>query len=331
MVIQLLFMGISNYNKALVDTIKQRLPDEINPVNFLMNILYIGKEAAYRRLRGEVVLTIEEAALIAKTLGISIDQIVGINDEKISAFRMCKTEFESPTEADYKVLEEYIELVRLAANDPCSQMSASVNMFPQQMYLQYENLTRFFLFKKTYHDRAKQVKAYHEIIIQDRMKEVFKNSFEAHLGFKTIKFVLDKHILPNLINNIKYFYHVGLIRKADVELIYQDINRLLIYLEKISLTGKYESGADVYLYISNISLDKSCFNLKIQNFYVSNIETYILNGVASTDKVNYDRMEEWILSKCRLSTMISMCGDLQRVAFFKEQQSLLRTLLDDNG
>ena len=37
----------------------------------------MGKEAVYRRLRGEVSFTREEVALISRRLGISIDQIIG--------------------------------------------------------------------------------------------------------------------------------------------------------------------------------------------------------------------------------------------------------------
>lgn len=100
-------------------------------------------------------------------------------------------------------------------------------------------------------------------------------------------------------------------------------------MENIAIRGTYENGARVNLYISNINFDKNCYNIKILDHYISVIEAYILNGVASTDKADYDRMEVWILSKCRLSTMISMCGESRRVAFFNEQRTMLEILIDD--
>ena len=49
---------------------KEKIPDGVNLANTLMDILYIGKEAVYRRLRGEVPFTLNEASIISKKLDI---------------------------------------------------------------------------------------------------------------------------------------------------------------------------------------------------------------------------------------------------------------------
>ena len=66
--------GIVN---ELITAMKERIPKGQNLANSLADILYMGKEAVYRRLRGEVAFTIDEVALLSKKLGISIDQIIG--------------------------------------------------------------------------------------------------------------------------------------------------------------------------------------------------------------------------------------------------------------
>lgn len=45
---------------------KEKMPTGTNLANTLMDILYIGKEAIYRRLRGEVPFTLAEAAVISR-------------------------------------------------------------------------------------------------------------------------------------------------------------------------------------------------------------------------------------------------------------------------
>lgn len=66
--------GILN---ELISTMRERIPQDMNLANTLADILCMGKEAVYRRLRGEVSFTIDEVALLSQKLGISIDQIVG--------------------------------------------------------------------------------------------------------------------------------------------------------------------------------------------------------------------------------------------------------------
>ena len=55
----------------LLKAIREKLPYEENLASVLGNLLCIGKEAIYRRLRGEVPFTLEEAALISRKLGVS--------------------------------------------------------------------------------------------------------------------------------------------------------------------------------------------------------------------------------------------------------------------
>ena len=74
-----------NINTDLIDAMKIYLPKGNNLANTLMDILYLGKEATYRRLRGEVPFTFAEVATISQHMGISLDKIVGadLNDNAI--------------------------------------------------------------------------------------------------------------------------------------------------------------------------------------------------------------------------------------------------------
>ena len=66
-------------NNGLIKAMREHLPEETNLANYIMDIISIGKEAVYRRLRGEVPFTFYEVSLLSQSLGISLDQIVGTN------------------------------------------------------------------------------------------------------------------------------------------------------------------------------------------------------------------------------------------------------------
>lgn len=79
-------MIIDKLNIGLIEAIKKKIPSKGSIANLLMDILYIGKEAIYRRLRGEVPFTFAEAAIISRKLEISLDDIIGLyfNDNSTS-------------------------------------------------------------------------------------------------------------------------------------------------------------------------------------------------------------------------------------------------------
>jgi len=53
-------------NTNLIEAMKEKLPLKGKLADMLMDI---GKEAVYRRLRGEVPFTLQEAALVSRKLG----------------------------------------------------------------------------------------------------------------------------------------------------------------------------------------------------------------------------------------------------------------------
>lgn len=314
-------------NKALINAIKEQLPNNINPVRFLMEVLHLERSAAYRRLRGEIYFTLGEVLLISEKLNLSLDLIMGKKDiTKISPFRMYKMECGTPAEVDYEILEAHVTFLQSARKDLNSQFMLSANMLPQQIYLQYENLSKFFLFKWIYYNEGETVKAYHNIKVPNRMRQIFKNSFVAHQGFSETYYILDRYMYQYLINEIEYFFSIGLIKEEDKVILCEEMYETLDYLEKICITGKYDNGNNVQMYISNSYLDKTCYTIKASNNYIGIIETCIFNVVASTDKDNFDTIFNWIQARCRMSTHISQCGELHRIDFFNEQRQMLSSL-----
>ena len=55
--------------------VQTRIPDHLNVVDTLGELLGIGADSTYRRLRGETALSFEEAQLISSYFGISMDAV----------------------------------------------------------------------------------------------------------------------------------------------------------------------------------------------------------------------------------------------------------------
>ena len=90
-------MITNELNTGLIEAIKEKIPANSNLANVLIDILFIGREAVYRRLRGEVPFTLTEAAIISRKLGVSLDKIVGISFKDNAVLR------------DYQQIHRFIE------------------------------------------------------------------------------------------------------------------------------------------------------------------------------------------------------------------------------
>src|SRR5215510_8773831 len=69
-------------NDLLSTKILESIPENIKPIEFLTELLNIGKESAYRRMRSEIPFTFEEITKLALELDFSVDEIIGKNKEE---------------------------------------------------------------------------------------------------------------------------------------------------------------------------------------------------------------------------------------------------------
>lgn len=322
-------MGIYDYNffKSFLDMIRQKLPGEANLADFLAETLHIGKEAAYRRMREDVPFTLRETLWLSRRLRISLDAITEVTDnKKLANFCICLTEFENSSEIDYKMLQEYVDIISLAQQDSSSSLAISANVLPQPLYLQYGSLSRFFLFKWIYYSRDRRPKAYGDVTIPEGMSQIFKDSSAAHRQFKKTSYILDRNLCLYLVNDIKYFASIDLIEEEGVRSIQKELHELLDHLEEITVAGTYENGNEVHLYISSTVLDTICFAFRINDIYMSVIQVGIFNSIASTDKKSYETVSGWIDSQRQLSTLVTQSGEQQQRTFFAEQRRAVDSL-----
>ena len=99
--------GILN---ELITVMKERVPHGQNLASILADILCMGKEAVYRRLRGEVSFSIEEIAVISSKLGISIDQVVGSHNSNKVTFDLNLLHTSNAIESYYEILNRYQQI-----------------------------------------------------------------------------------------------------------------------------------------------------------------------------------------------------------------------------
>lgn len=137
-------------NAALIEAIHAHTPQHSNPASLLMDMLNIGREAAYRRLRGEVPFTFGEASALCARMHFSLDRVVGLAATDKLSFQLKFKEFTALLETYNEILERDIAFMREVASDPTTEFATATNSLPAEFYGKYDNLNRFKLFKWLY-------------------------------------------------------------------------------------------------------------------------------------------------------------------------------------
>lgn len=320
-------MNMDVLNVQLQLAIKTQLSENANIANFLIEELLIGKEAAYRRLRGEVPFTLYEVATISKKLGISLDYLIGISASSNLVFELRPQNYYNTKDVDYKTFDSFHNTVKTAAEQPYSEFAVSYNVFPQLPSQIFYLLSKYNSFKWMYqHQDMYSLKGFHEIDFPDSLYSLHRDTAYETMNIKYTSYIWDNTVFESIAKEIKYFSNIELINRADVDLLKKDLHKLLLFFEDIAAKGQFENGNKIDIYISEIDSDTAYGYLETEQMSLSLIGAFVHNFVSSREKAAAQRIKEKIQSLKRVSTLISGSGEIYRTAFFKKQHEIIDSI-----
>lgn len=319
-------MIANDLNSTLIEAIKDKLPAKANIANTLMDILYLGREAVYRRLRSEVPFTLAEAAIISRKMGVSLDNIVGISFSNNAVFDMNVVHHENPFDTYYSIIDKYVKMIQVLKDDPTAEMGTASNSIPQTLSFNHELLSKFRLFKWMYQNDNIKCKHFDQLELPRELLDKQKEFATLRHHINSNDYIWDCMIFQHTVNDVQYFADIHLISEEDKKRIKEDLLSLVDELEDIASKGKSDEGNDIRIYISSINFEATYSYIEASALQVSMIRVYAINSITTQDPNKFSSLKEWIQSLKKFSTLISESGEMQRILFFKKQREIIETL-----
>lgn len=316
----------TNIRKKFVEEIRKALPRSNNAAIYLTNQLGLGKETAYRRLRGSVPFTLDEAARLSRLLGISIDRLAGIaakDSDYAFSINYSKDFFENYEE----YISESSRVLDIVGGDPHGLYIMAANHLPYCFYASYAGLMDFRL-KRWIHERemteTSPPKDSFDLSAQRRREQ-----FELLGKYRAIEetyMIWDDSVLRSLVMELRYFRMLSMLTDDELAGIKEELRNLLDRLEKMMITGHTPDGKRIYFYLSNVLFDTSYSYLEAGNFHVSYFHVYAMHMLQSESPEICTLQKKWLQGILRHSTLITESGEIERTAYLKEQRSIIETL-----
>ena len=288
-------MPLDKLNAALIAAIQNGTPEYTNPAAILTDKLNIGREAAYRRLRGEVPFTFGEAAVLSAQMNFSLDRAVGAVDFGNVLFRLSFNDYHTALEDYTGVIDQDTLFYREVSSDADAEQAIAGNSFPRMLYMRYEGLTNFKLFKWLYQQGLVDCSTtkFEDMKVPDALLRSYRDLLKEAQLMPATTLVFDGSCTKRWVNAICAFRNMHLITDQSVEMLKGELLQLLDELEEIAVAGQFRSGKPVSIYISDMDIE---------------------------------HVKRWITSLSRFATLISCSGELQRIHFFKRQRAIVAEL-----
>ena len=317
--------------KALLE----RVPKKTALADRIADLLRIEKEAAYRRLTGKVNFSLREAGVIAKELGMSIDQILRQDEEPV----WMPVVFRYPLMVDsmdalFDVVDARLGLFAdvVRGGESSVAMGCIHNTLPPEFYLYSPVLTKFMFFRWGYYflgtdefaDYSSWQLPQRASRILPRLKELFVPDSNFYIWDETIIWTLAKEIAN--------MHRMHIIKDEEKQEIKHWLKDMLDKLEQ-TLNTNYMPTVGVAeeseFYVCPIHLGFTCRYVESAGrhhvAFQTNFTFSELDGRYETNSLQ--RIKEWVQSFRKISTRLSRGGRIERRLFFTDQYDILDRML----
>jgi len=320
-------MEESTWYDIFIELLHEKFPKKAQLTYEIMNLLYLEREATYRRLRKDVPFTANEIATIANTWNISLDNVIGVNLGKIP-FQMLPFNYLDPSPKELANLRKKVRALDHLQTTPNSEYMEVCSRFPRPINIGFFTLYRLLIFYWAYqYHNDESRKLFSKIIIADDIRTEFERYKKNMVHVKNTSFIMDEMVFEAYVNSIKYFHSIMAITDKEQEILKGELYELFDYMVEIATKGCYpETNNKVNLYISQITIDTN-----YSYFYTDQLKTCRINAfgkydISSLDTAMIDNFRHWMNLKKRTSIQISEVNEMKRIEYFSKQREIIDSL-----
>lgn len=327
-------MEKENIQVRFFQYIKSLVPPHIAMVDEIADLLSISTDSAYRRIRGEKPITIDEAALLAAHYKLSMDQFLHLQtDSFIFSGKLANASdhvFEQWMEAALKQLQ----FMNSYSNKHMIYLAKDIPLFAQFLV---PEVTAFksFLWRKSilHYSELKGVK-FSLDKIEEKYVELGKKMAEVYNQIPATD-IWNIESINSTIRQIEYYRDAGVFEKeSDVTRLYDSVLRLIDHLEKQAELGvKFAVGgtpkpdaAAFHMYNNELILGDNTVLVELDDKKITYLTHSAINFIYTTDERFNEHMYNALQNIIKKSSHLSEVGEKERVRFFNKIRSKITSV-----
>jgi len=304
--------------ELIFNQIKQNLPPNISMVDEIADLLEISNDSAYRRIRGEKALSIDELQVLSRHFGLSLDMLFNLKSGNI----VFSNVYVGPDGLTIKewlnaILNNMIQIhaakekeIIYSAKDPplfhyfqIPEVAAFKTFFWQKTLLQYPEF---------------EEKRFSLIEMDDEIQELGEKALIKYIKVPTIE-IWNEDTFLNTFGQIQYYWISGQFeRKEDIFALCDAIYKWLMHIQKQTELGfKYFYGQEPIgiedsfkLYLNEVVLNDNSILVRMDSTTMTYL-TYDVLSLAITTNPGFCASKEIFLKK-----LISHVNEKDRARFF---------------
>jgi len=299
-----------------IEALRAVIPAKISIAEEIASILEVSPDSAYRRLRGETAISLDEAHVICKKYGMSIDHLFSSKSNSV------QFEFNpiiSGEEHFLRYLNVMLGHLQNIAKQPDKKLIYAADEIPIFHSFNNEMLAEFKLFywgKSVMNLERYQNLKFEPGIVPKEHLALAKEINKAYLSIPSVEIWSHETIFTTT-RQIEYFLESG--QFASKEIAIEIVNKLRDMAKDImhcAEKGLKDDDAFFQLYQSDVVLGTNCINVYVGDSKFTYISFNAMNAINTSNQAFCEETDKWLKNMIKKSTLISGISEKQRYQFF---------------
>lgn len=308
-----------NLQSSLLEQVRKLLPPNISLADELSELLNISRDSAYRRIRGETVLSLDEAKKLYDRYGVSIDALFS-QDSTMALFHHRALSLEYPLEQWLKSVAKNLGHMENLDREN-KQMIFAAKDIPVFHYFRFQEMSAFKIFfwlKSIIKDPKYSQKLFDETAISKDLLAIGQSVWKAYSNIPSVEIWTDEAVNDTL-KQIKFFYECGYFSSRDQALqLCDQVIQLNNIIREEAGEGKKATGVSFALYENEILIADNTVLAKMGPRRAVYINYNSLNLLTTLQDSFCERTEVYLNNLVKSSILISSTAARERNKFFNK-------------
>lgn len=314
-----------NIDYILVEKILKSIPEKINPVDYLMEVLNLSRDSVYRRINCKKSFTYREIVKLSSILNFSLDEMLHIQNNSFTKEYIKSSDTNIETSI-YLMLRHFRILadnyVRAKDN---KEIVMSANRLPDTFIVGYDILFRFICYRWMHLMREFPLDyPFQEFKLHNNIVSACNDLLQSGKGINYNTFIFDENLYLNTIKDIQYFYKRRLISDSELRLM-KDSFIALIDMGKDEMLYHYLDKSSSF-YLSTLNIPSSTIYFRYDDKEETDIWSFLPNPIYLNNKVTCATHRKWLYSLRRYAALVSGANENILYDFFEKQYGYVENM-----
>jgi len=317
-------MAIEKLQEYLFQRIKEKLPVEASLADVVSELLHVSNDSAYRRIRGETPLVLEEAKLLCEAFNLSLDQALNSKENSVvfTAFNLNNDNYSFKS-----YLKDILHNLKVVASFDQKELiyltkdfSIFHNFLSRPLFA-----FRYFFWMKSIlqHPDFVPLKFSMDILTKD-IEDIGEQIIRTYNTIPSTE-IWNTECVNSTISQIEYYREAGyFVSDSDLEKIYSSLRDTIEHLRTQADTGcKFYPGenpdyqkSNFQFYYNRVVLGDNTIMTILNGKKILYLNYDVLNYMVTQDETFCNDVYSKLQNLMRRATILSNVSEKQRNIFF---------------